>query len=289
MRVANLAGRMVILGPSTAVDVAVASGGRYGPEPRAVWNNWAAFFAWASELDLSSAPGQVSYDEANLDAPSPSPSQVFAIGLNYADHATESRMEIPVNPVVFTKYPSSLAGASTRVALSSDRVDWEAELVVVIGIRGRDIPEAHAWDHVAGLTVGQDLSDRTVQNWGPPAQFSLGKSFAGFSPTGPAVVTPDEISNGHNINALSITCIREDADGIALVVQDGNTRDLIFPIPALVARLSRIVELRPGDLIFTGTPSGVGIGRQPQEFLRAGTRLTTTIEGIGTIAQQFHD
>lgn len=214
---------------------------------------------------------------------------VVAIGLNYADHAAEASMELPENPLVFTKFPSSLTGADATVRLTGDRVDWEAELVVVIGRGGRDIPKDEAWDAVAGLTVGQDISDRTVQNWGKPAQFNLGKSFENYAPTGPAVVTLDELrSAGHDPAALRIHCeIADEPGGAPRTLQDGTTADLIFPVDELVARLSAIVELRPGDIIFTGTPSGVGLGRTPQVFLQPGQRLTTEIEGLGTIRQTF--
>lgn len=215
------------------------------------------------------------------------------IGLNYADHAAESGLEVPENPVVFTKFASSLTGADVTVRLSGDRVDWEAELVLVVGTGGRDIAEPAAWDAVAGLTVGQDLSDRTVQSWGKPAQFSLGKSFAGYAPTGPAVVTVDEVRAGHDPDALRVQCwITDPAEGgdagdAERTLQDGTTADLLFSVPELMVRLSRIVELRPGDLIFTGTPAGVGLGRTPQVFLRPGQRLRTEIEGLGVIRQVF--
>jgi len=189
---------------------------------------------------------------------------------------------------VFTKFASSLAGPESTVRVSGDQMDWEAELVVVIGVGGRRIPTSTAWDHVAGLTVGQDLSDRTVQWWGPPAQFSLGKSFEGFAPVGPAVVTLDELSEDHNRDDLRIICAVQDApDGEHRILQDGSTSSLIFPVPEIISRLSEIVELYPGDLIFSGTPAGVGMGLTPPQYLRAGQTLTTEIEGLGTIRQRL--
>ncbi len=287
MQVANLSNRAVLLGPVKALDIATASGGKFGPEPGSVWAQWTEFSAWGSSVDVDAHAGSVAYDEADLGAPSPTPSQVFAIGLNYADHATEAHMVLPENPLVFTKFPSSLTGPQATVRLTGDRVDWEAELVVVIGTGGRDIPVSGGWSAVAGLTVGQDLSDRTVQSWGAPsAQFALGKSFEGYAPTGPAVVSIDEIREQHDPDALGVLCyVADRAEGEYRVLQDGNTRDLIFSVPVLISRLSMVVELRPGDLIFTGTPSGVGIGRKPPVFLKDGQRLTTTIEGVGTIKQ----
>jgi len=254
LRIANLSGRAVLLGHTMALDIATASHGKFGPEPRSVWAQWTDFSAWADGIDVDSNDGSVYFDEAHLGAPSPLPSQIFAVGLNYADHAAESDMVLPENPIVFTKFPSSLTGPHATVRLSGDRVDWEAELVVVIGTGGRGIPESAGWSAVAGLTVGQDISDRTVQSWGAPsAQFVL-----------------SYIADG---------------DGELRLLQEGNTRNMIFSVPVLVSRLSAIVELRPGDLIFTGTPKGVGLGRKPPVFLKDGQRLTTTIEGVGTIRQ----
>ncbi|MET4781543.1 fumarylacetoacetate hydrolase family protein [Glaciihabitans sp. UYNi722] len=287
MRIANLSGRAVLLGATKALDIAVASEGAFGPDSQSVWDSWSAFIAWAMPIEVDSNPAAEGYSQSDLAAPVARPSQIFAVGLNYADHASEADMVLPENPLVFTKFPSSLTGPNATVTLSSDHVDWEAELVVVIGNGGRNIPKSDGWSAVAGLTVGQDLSDRTVQSWGAPAaQFALGKSFAGYSPTGPAVVTTDEIGATGHLNSLDITCSVVDPEGgEPRILQNGNTRDLIFSVPDLVARLSAVVELRPGDLIFTGTPSGVGMGHKPPQFLKVGQRLTTTIEGVGTITQ----
>ena len=288
MRIANLSGRSVLLSAEKALDVEAASGGRFSADPQAIWAEWAAFTTWAQDIHIDGHEDAVPFAVADLGAPVPRPGQVFAIGLNYADHAAESKMEVPENPIVFTKFPSSLTGPEATVTLSGDRVDWEAELVLVIGAGGRNVPLESAWDAVAGLTVGQDISDRTVQNWGRPAQFNLGKSFAQYAPTGPAVVTLDEVRTAHDPDALHIGCEIIDAPGDEpRVLQDGTTADLIFPVSQLIARLSAIVELRPGDLVFTGTPAGVGLGREPQEFLRPGQVLTTGIQGIGTIRQTF--
>ena len=286
MRIANLSGRAVLLGSRAALDVAEASG-RFGPDAQSVWTEWLEFSAWASRVDVDSSPLAKGFDEADLLAPVPRPAQIFAIGLNYADHAAEAGLDVPENPLVFTKFPSSLTGPQAMVTLTGDRVDWEAELVVVIGNGGRDIPQNAGWAAVAGLTVGQDLSDRTVQNWGNPAQFSLGKSFAGYAPTGPWVVSVDEIRAHHDVDALQVDCVLIEPDGQRRVLQSGNTRELIFSVPALVSRLSQIVELQSGDLIFTGTPQGVGMGRIPPQFLVSGQTLTTVIEGIGAIRQVF--
>jgi 2-keto-4-pentenoate hydratase/2-oxohepta-3-ene-1,7-dioic acid hydratase in catechol pathway len=285
MRIANSNGRAVVLG-TAALDLATASEGRFGPDPIAAIRDLAAIIQWGRDLDVDAHPDARPVAAAELGAPVPTPAQVFGVGLNYADHAAETGMALPEEPLVFTKFRSSLTGPDATVRLGGERVDWEAELVVVVGSGGRDIPESAGWDAVAGLMVGQDLSDRSVQNRGHRPQFSLGKSFAGYGPTGPAVVTLDEVREGHDPDALRIGCRVSDDDG-ERVLQDGTTAAMIFPVPVLVAKLSRIVELLPGDLIFTGTPSGVGAGRDPQEFLRPGQVLTTEIEGVGTLRQRF--
>ena len=287
MLIANLAGRLSLLQDHLALDVERASDGEFGPDPQAAYEDWATFSTWASGVQVDGHALAVRFAQRDLGPPVPRPSQVFAIGLNYADHAAEADLQVPEHLVVFTKFASCLTGADVDVRLSGDRVDWEAELVVVIGRGGRDVPVADAWSRVAGLCVGQDLSDRTVQSRGAPAQFSMGKSFAGYGPVGPAVVTLDALA-GHDVDALRITCEVVDQDGAApRVLQDGSTADMVFDVPELVSRLSAVVDLHPGDLIFTGTPAGVGLGRDPQEFLRPGQVLTTRIEGVGAIRQRL--
>ncbi len=185
----------------------------------------------------------------------------------------------PDAPAVFTKFPASITGPYATVELPSGSCDWEVELVAVIGQRAYRVSEAEAWSHVAGLTVGQDLSERVVQLAGPVPQFSLGKSFTGFAPIGPWVVTADEFDNPDD---LAISCRLGDE-----TLQDGRTKDLIFNVPELVAKLSAVLPLLPGDVIFTGTPSGVGAARSPTRFLPPGSVLTSTIEGIGEIRTSF--
>ena len=209
----------------------------------------------------------------------PAPGQVFAIGLNYRDHVSETGRDLPESPVVFTKYPSSFSGPVSQVTLPEGSVDWEVELVVVISKTARAVPLERAWEHVAGLTVGQDLSERVLQRKGPAPQFGLAKSFAGFSPIGPALVTPDELDNPDD---LGLGCSVNGEE-----MQNARTADMIFPVPELIAYLSRIVTMFPGDVIFTGTPSGVGVGRTPPRFLQAGDRLDSWIEGLGELHQTF--
>lgn len=282
MRLVQLEGRATLVIESVAVDVATATEGRFGPDIAAVYEHWEAFCAEVSPLVVGDEPvpeaARRAVDDSLLGPPSPAPRQVFAIGLNYREHAAESGRPLPEKPATFTKYPSAIAGPFADVALPAETVDWEVELVVVIGTGGRDITREDAWSRVAGLTVGQDFSERTLQ-FQAGAQFSLGKSFAGFGPIGPAVVTPDEFVDR---NDLGLTCT---VDGE--VMQSGRTSDLIFDVPTLLEELSRVVELYPGDLIFTGTPSGVGVARDPARFLRPGNVVESTIEGIGTIRNRM--
>lgn len=272
MRMASRAGRLVLVVGANAFDVARASRGRFGPDPDDVYECWEEFLEWAHGAVLD-APEPLAAGE--LGAPVRRPAQVFGIGLNYRDHAAESGVTPPDSPAVFTKFPTCLAGPTSTIELPSRTVDWEVELVVVIGRRAEHVSEEHAWSYVAGLTVGQDISERTVQLAGPVPQFSLGKSYPGFGPIGPWIVTPDELATPDD---LELEC---SVDG--RVLQKSRTRHMIFPVPELVARLSAVCPLLPGDLIFTGTPPGVGMARTPQEWLLPGTTLVSEIKGIGVM------
>jgi len=275
MRLANRDGRALLLSRdmTRGVDLESASAGRFGPEPWLALENWEALLGFAATLDLSGA-SQV--DAASLGPCSPRPRAVFGIGLNYRDHAAEAGLPIPTEPLVFTKFPSCLAGPCSDVALVGDRVDWEAELVVVIGRRAEHVPETRALDYVAGFCAGQDVSDRKLQFASQPPQFSLGKSRATFGPIGPAIVSLDEIANPLD---LAITC---DLDSERM--QSSRTSQLIFGVPELVAYLSRHCELLPGDLIFTGTPGGVGAVRK--RYLKPGETIHTEIEGVGKLVNR---
>jgi 2,4-didehydro-3-deoxy-L-rhamnonate hydrolase len=284
MRIANNAGRLALVHDNRILDVERASAGKFAADPMDVFARWDEFAAWATSVDVSAHPDASAVADAQLDAPSPRPRQVFGIGLNYADHAAESGLPLPEVPVVFTKFSSSVAGPDVDVVLPGSTVDWEAELVVVIGKGGRHIPLAEARSHVAGFTVGQDLSERTVQWQGQPAQFSFGKSFENFAPTGPVIVTLDEFENP---DRLTLTTTIVGADGTKTEVQNGETDQLIFGVDELISRLSETIEFLPGDLIFPGTPPGVGAGRDPKRFLVDGETLVTEIEGIGRITQRF--
>lgn len=268
MKLANLAGRAALVFGDTVADVAEASDGRFGPDPMDLYARWVPFSEWAGEVTDGTAP----LVEAELRNPVPAPRQVFAIGLNYRSHAEESGMAVPVVPATFTKFPASLSGPFDEIGIVGDSVDWEVELVAVIGVRADRVGEADAWSHVAGLTVGQDISDRELQ-MAAGAQFSLGKSRRGYGPMGPWLVTPDEVRDPDD---LALGC---SVDGET--VQEARTSDLVFPVPRLIAQLSAVVPLLPGDVIFTGTPAGVGIARTPPRSLQPGQVLETWVEGIG--------
>jgi 2-keto-4-pentenoate hydratase/2-oxohepta-3-ene-1,7-dioic acid hydratase in catechol pathway len=285
MRLANYANRATAVvgdaGAERILDIATASSGRFGPDVAAIYEAWDEFLSWFTTLVDVAADTDGQFDRRKLGPPSPHPRQVFAIGLNYDAHAAESGFESPTDlPPVFVKYVSSFSGPDTTIAIPpGGNVDWEVELVAVIGRPISKIDESAAWSHVAGLTVGQDISERVSQLRGPAAQFGLGKSFPGFSPQGPWLVTLDEF---RDMDDLELGCALDGEE-----VQKGRTRDLIFSVPKLIATLSHTVTLYPGDVLFTGTPAGVGVGRQPPRFIRPGERLDSWIEGIGELHQVF--
>ena len=271
LRLANAKGRGVLVVDGGAADVERASDGRFRADPMDAIARWDEFRSWAEGVRQADS----ALDETTLDPCVPRPQKVFGIGLNYRDHAEEAGIEIPKQPLVFAKFPSCLVGPRADVVLSSNRVDWEVELVVVIGRRARHLSESKALDAVAGYAVGQDISDRRVQFRDSPPQFSLGKSFDSFGPIGPALVSLDAFADP---NDLALTC---DVD--AERMQQSRTSQLIFSVPELVAHLSSVCTLEPGDLIFTGTPAGVGSVRTPRRYLEPGEEITSWIEGVGTL------
>lgn len=275
IRVANRHGRAVLLVDGGIVDVDQASGGAFGPDPMSVLAHWDAFCDWAAGTSLQATEG---LDEAELAACVPRPGSVFAIGLNYRAHAEEAGLAPPNRPMVFTKFPSCLAGPRSDIYLFSDRVDWEVELVVVIGRPGVRIAEDVALDYVAGYCVGQDISDRRLQFNDKPPQFSLGKSRETFGPIGPAIVSLDSFADP---NDLQITC-----EVAGERMQDSRTTDMIFAVPELVSYLSGVCQLQPGDLIFTGTPRGVGAVREPRRYLQVGETIVSTIEDVGSLVNR---
>jgi 2-keto-4-pentenoate hydratase/2-oxohepta-3-ene-1,7-dioic acid hydratase in catechol pathway len=278
MRIATVSQRLSLIQAGGAIDVHAASGGQFAPDPAAVYPRWAEFTAWAASARL---PDPAPFAVEDLGAPSPTPRQVFGIGLNYGAHVAESGFGPPeTSPPVFTKFASCITGPTGEITLPpGGHTDWEVELVVIIGPTAHRVPAAAAWEHVAGLSAGQDVSERILQMATKPPQFSMGKSYPGFGPVGPWLVTPDEFSDPDD---LELGC---SVNGEQM--QQGRTKDLIVGVSQLIEQLSRVTPLLPGDIIFTGTPSGVGMGRSPQRWLAPGDVLTTYIEGIGEMRHTF--
>lgn len=215
--------------------------------------------------------------QVDLLPPVPQPEKIICVGLNYADHAAETGIRPPREPVIFNKLPTTLRASGDPIVLPelSREVDYEAELVVVIGAGGRAIPRDKALAHVAGYTCGNDVSARDWQKGKPGGQWLLGKSFDSFAPTGPALVTADEVGDA---GKLRIKCRLN-----GRLVQDSCTDQLIFPVAELIAYVSSVATLKPGDLIFTGTPPGVGMARTPPLYLRAGDLVEVEIERVGLL------
>ncbi len=223
------------------------------------------------------AAQQNRYTQGTLGPPIPRPGKIICIGLNYRDHAEETNSPIPEEPVCFGKFGNTIIGPEETIRLPqvSHQVDFEAELVVVIGREGYRIAREEAFGHVAGYMNGHDVSARDWQKGRPGGQWLLGKTPDTFAPIGPWLVTSDEIADPH---ALSVQ-LRLNGE----LMQDGNTSELIFGIDQLIAHLSQIMTLSPGDLIFTGTPAGVGMGRTPPVFLQPGDEVEVQITGLGKL------
>jgi 2-keto-4-pentenoate hydratase/2-oxohepta-3-ene-1,7-dioic acid hydratase in catechol pathway len=214
-------------------------------------------------------------DEVRLHAPVRNPPRIFAIGLNYRDHAAESKMQLPPVPVVFFKLHTSIIGPGEPIVLpkATTQPDYEAELAFVIGKGGYRIPGSAWREHVYGFTIANDVSARDVQF--ATSQWSMAKSFNTFCPLGPAIVTSDEIVDPHKL-AISLAI-----DGETL--QSSNTRELVFGVGDLVEYISSIAPLLPGDIVSTGTPGGVGLGRTPKRWLKPGETVTVSVEGLGSL------
>ena len=247
MRFGTVAGRLVLVDAGRALDVAEASGGELPSDVLAALERWDDVLAWAPSADWGVA---TAITDELLGPPVPHPRQVFAIALNYRPHAAEAGFTPPEQPLVFTKFPTCITGPRAAVRLPEGNVDWEIEVVAVIGRGGFQIDRASAWDAVAGITCGQDISERVLQVAGTPPQFSLAKSYPGFGPIGPVAVTSDEFTDRDDIGFASTL------EGEQL--QIGRTSEMIFPVDDLVARLSAVCPLLPGDLIFTGA-SGTNV------------------------------
>jgi 2-keto-4-pentenoate hydratase/2-oxohepta-3-ene-1,7-dioic acid hydratase in catechol pathway len=226
---------------------------------------------------VDSAPGREVHKPSavRMLAPIPRPTKVICIGLNYRDHAEESNLPLPKVPTVFAKFATAVIGPNADVVLpkASTQPDYEAEFVFVIGRGGRYIPEERALEHVFGYTIMNDVSARDFQTATP--QWTMGKTFDTFAPIGPAVTTRDAIADPHNL-AISLTLNGQ-------VMQNSNTSNLVFGVPALIAFLSSVFTLEPGDIVATGTPGGVGFARKPPVWLKPGDEMIVRIEGLGEL------
>lgn len=218
-------------------------------------------------------------NEVKLLPPITDPEKIICIGLNYYDHVMESNMEVPKVPVLFPKYNNCLAGHEDDVVIPSEvtQCDYEVELAVVIGRTAKRVPLEEAMNYVYGYTILNDVSARDIQLYEP--QWTRGKAIDGFAPTGPWIVTADEIKNPGQLG-ISLKLNGE-------TMQDSNTKELIFDVPYLISFLSRTMTLQPGDMVSTGTPPGVGMGRKPQVWLKPGDVVEASVEGIGTLRNTF--
>jgi 2-keto-4-pentenoate hydratase/2-oxohepta-3-ene-1,7-dioic acid hydratase in catechol pathway len=274
--------RLVNFRKGDRVEFGVEQGGYVRSLAPEGYGTDAAFFAGgdaalavARRLFDKRDAAQIALSDVQLLAPVLKPGKILCVGLNYRDHAIESQMAIPEAPTIFMKLPNAVIGPGANVVLprNSSQPDYEAELAAVIGRGGRNI-SAEAWEeHVLGYTILNDVSARDVQL--ATSQWTLGKSFDTFAPMGPAIVTADEINDPHSLD------IRLSIDGELL--QHSNTKHLIFGLPQLIAHLSAVIPLEPGDVISTGTPAGVGLGRKPLRWLKPGEEIVVEIEGIGEL------
>ncbi|MGC4112597.1 MAG: fumarylacetoacetate hydrolase family protein [Nocardioides sp.] len=276
MRLATLDGSPVLVQTGRHCAVPAASGGRY-PTTRAILEDWNGFVTWHGQAEpvLSWA---VTPDGTRWGPPVPDPGQVLGVGLNYAEHKVESSSLLRAGdsgmPMVFTKWASSICGPEDDIELQGDACDFEVELVLVIGRTADRVAADDALRHVAGVMVGQDVSQRRLQH-GSPAQLGVAKSMRTFAPTGPHLVTLDEAGD---LDRLAIECRVN-----GRTQQSDTTGSLILGPAELVALLSGVGPLRPGDLVFTGTPAGVGHRQDPPRFLRPGDVVDSTIEGLGAL------
>lgn len=276
MRLANYGGRASIIVDDRVVDVENASAGTLGNDPMLLsdLDNHAALQQIVAAVNVSDWP---QLQPAQVGAPVPRPPKGFGVALNYRQHALESGRDLPTEPHLFGKTENCVCGPFDDVVVPSGRteVDYEAELVVVFGRTCKSASAEDAWSYIAGVTCGQDISDRGEQFRPPVKQFTIAKTYDTFGPIGPYLVTLDELANRDSLE------LEGRLNG--QVMQHSNTSDLIFDVPKLVRWLSRFITFQPGDLIWTGTPGGVGEAQKPPRFLGAGDVLETEIEGIGTM------
>jgi 2,4-didehydro-3-deoxy-L-rhamnonate hydrolase len=268
-RLANVSGRAALCTDTEYFDLERISSGALPSDPMAA----IAAHEQLHGVSLTGHTADGALEGADLRAAVPAPRSCFAIGLNYVNHAAESNMELPGAPLTFTKFPSCLSGPCDDVVLNSSTGDYEVELVVVIGKSGRNVTESDAWGHVMGLTIGQDISDRVLQFAAKPPHFDLGKSRDTYGPIGPVIVSTDAFVD---LNNIALRCMINGEER-----QNGSTKDLIFNVPKLISYLSSILTLQVGDVIFTGTPEGVGAAKGL--FLKPGDIIESFIDGIGSL------
>lgn len=270
-------------GPRAALLVAESFVDIHATEPnipgnlRQILAGGAELLRQVSELGARSNAVKYPAGQARYHAPIVDPQKIICVGLNYKDHAAESGSPIPKDPVLFSKYPTALIGHGETIVLPkvSQEVDYEAELVIVIGKRGRHIAKAAAMDYVAGYSVGHDVSARDWQLKKDGKQWMVGKTFDTFAPIGPVLVTRDEVPNPQALG------IRLKLNG--QMMQNSNTAQMIFGVDDLLAYISQVMTLEPGDLIFTGTPPGVGVARKPPVYLKDGDVVEVEIDGLGAL------
>jgi 2,4-diketo-3-deoxy-L-fuconate hydrolase len=274
-RFANIAGRSALVdNQDNWHDLESLTGGSVSADPMVAVTDGAALHSAADQLSGSTPSGALA--DADVQAPVPAPRNAFGIGLNYRSHAAESNMDLPENPLVFTKFSSCISAPDVDVELRTETGDYEVELVVVMAGGGRDIPAEKAWDHVLGLTIGQDISDRGLQFASKPPHFDLGKSRDTYGPIGPVLVSTDSFADPGDVH---LSC---DINGERR--QDDRTSNLLFDVPTLISYLSVIIAFAPGDMIFTGTPEGVGAATK--NYLKPGDTIVSVIEGIGTMTNR---
>ena len=270
MKVANVEGRAALVVDGRVVDVERASAGKLPSDPMAVLMRLPEL----ASLDVPDDAPAV--EDVTLGPPVPRPSKILAAGGNYQDHLDEEGAEAPGEPNLFAKWPNALCGPSDEIRIPSDRkqVDWEAELVVVMGKQARRVSEADAWDYVVGVTCGQDISDREEQ-FRDFEQWTVAKSIDTYAPTGPFLVTTDELDEPDRVPLI---CYLNGDE-----VQNGSTANLIYSVSTLISWTSHRCTLEPGDLFFTGTPGGVGFTRDPQRFLGPSDVVKTELPGVGVM------
>lgn len=271
MKIANVDGRAMLVAGEQLIDIERVSGGKLPSDPMVVLTR-------LDELAKLKLPknGGMPLHGARLGPPVPRPSKILAAAGNYSDHVAEGGFTDPGEPNLFAKLPSALIGARDPIRIPPGRtqIDWEVELVVVLSKRGYNIPEEDAWSYVAGVTCGQDISDREEQ-FRAFQQYTIAKSFDTYAPTGPYLVTLDELEDRNKVP------LRSYLNGEQM--QNGATDKLIFSVPKLIAWASRACTLEAGDLFFTGTPGGVGAFRKPPRWLTPGLLLRSEVQGVGTM------